>query len=169
MLGKPTKGIIVNFKLLITVFVACFISACASTRHTLNTIENEEIVKFQNIWKKGEFITSNYKNVISSSRSKSESDELWVIEPIPNKSLVRIRSKNNPHHYLHIENGELELGLIEKGWLSAQWAIINHGSYSRIKNAWKVNNYINIEHNGLQASPIKDGWHSAMWNIEVLN
>jgi len=158
---------IMHFKYLITALVICFISACSTTSHFANTVEKEETVKFQNKWKKGEFIVSNYKDVTTSSKPVSEIQELWIIEPVENKSLVRIRSMKDESLYLHVENGVLELGEIKKGWWSAQWAIINHGNFVRIKNAWKINHYLNIENGQLESSPVKDGWHSAMWHIEV--
>jgi hypothetical protein len=52
-------------------------------------------------------------------------ESLWAIEPVPGTEYVEIKNKSTGT-YLHIQNGKLELGPREPGWLSSQWILTDN-------------------------------------------
>jgi len=60
----------------------------------------------------------------------------WVLEPVPDELLLRIRNREQ-NTYLHTQEGVLELSDIEPDWLSAMWQIepVEGTLFVRIRNA----------------------------------
>lgn len=83
---------------------------------------------------------------------------------------VRIRNKWKDNQFVHIQEGSIKCGSIEKGWWSAQWIIekVDENHY-RIKNRWKSDRYIHIEKGILECSSIEEGWWSAQWTFQPLS
>jgi hypothetical protein len=75
--------------------------------------------------------------------------------------------------YLHIQNGTLDFGKIEKGWNSAMWVfepVDGLVNTFRIKNLWKPTLYLNNEKvsetNGVECTISTDSFNSSYWILE---
>ncbi len=79
----------------------------------------------------------------------------------------RIQNNWYPNTYIHNENGKIEIGTIQPGWLSAQWRIVPaHSGMVRIQNLWHTDQYLHIQNGQLEVSTIDNNWASALWKLE---
>lgn len=61
------------------------------------------------------------QNELSSDITDKEAvGNLWILEKLPDGDHVRIKSAQQPNHYIHIERG-LSCGPMESHWHSAMW------------------------------------------------
>ena len=79
-----------------------------------------------------------------------------------------------PDQYIHLENGRLEAGPVNPGWLSARWRIDtvagpDNRKVHHIRNASKPELYLHVERGQLECGPIQPGWHSALWEFEPID
>lgn len=98
----------------------------------------------------------------------------WVFLPVNGlKNTYQIRHKQTGN-FLHIEKGFLDFGIIQNGWLSAQWILeplpnIGENVY-RIKNRLKPTLYLNNEKvaksNGIECTVSNPNFLSSRWYLE---
>ncbi len=62
---------------------------------------------------------------LAAGFASSWDESLWAIEQVPGTEYVEIKNKSTGT-YLHIQNGKLELGPREPGWLSSQWILTDN-------------------------------------------
>jgi len=97
-------------------------------------------------------------------------DSQWILEPVG--KYVRIKDSFF-NHYLHTENGRLELGPMQPNWQSALWELeqVPNEPYFRIRNNWmqgKKDHYLHRENGRLELGPIQAGAWSSQWAKEYV-
>jgi hypothetical protein len=109
---------------------------------------------------KGTYLAREGNGVSLSSATNNLTT--WTLERVNNTDFYHL--KHGMNHYLHLENGRPEVGVIQSGWWSAQWSLesVGEGSYVRIKNRWN-GTYLHTERGSLEAGTIQKGWWSAQW------
>ncbi|MEM9929576.1 MAG: thiol-activated cytolysin family protein [Bacteroidota bacterium] len=143
---------------LLTLFTFLLLSVATATA--------QEAVALQNKWQKfggGKNIylaVSGNKGTTVSGTTPSTGMG-WIL--IRKGDFYQIQSQSNPNHYLHLERGPVEVGPIQPGWWSAQWAFEPAGNGFRIRNRWRKNQYLHIQNPQLTAGAMQPNWWSAIW------
>lgn len=142
--------------------------ADAASGASMATVNLSNSYTFKNAWKGG-FITA--AGDASYMRPNAEPDGLshWRYEPVTAEWGL-LRNVANPNIALHIEYGQLEAGVVDPGWVSAQWKLYrtqhNGASVVRIPNRWKPELHLHYEFGVLASGPISDQWSSAHWSTQ---
>jgi len=97
----------------------------------------------------------------------------WTFEPTGDNNTYRIKHTDSGN-YLNIENGTLDYGEIQEGWLSAQWVIEPVKGCApncyRIRSVWKPTLYLNNEKvsktNGVECTTSSPNFHSSYWILD---
>ena len=73
---------------------------------------------------------------VAASIDVSALNAQWVLEPVPDEPLVRIRNREQ-NTYLHTQQGVLELSDVDPFWVSAMWQVepVEGTTVARIRNA----------------------------------
>jgi|JI91814CRNA_FD_contig_31_2776081_length_564_multi_5_in_0_out_0_1 hypothetical protein len=132
----------------------------------------------KNYWTNGYLFGGQDFGCMVNENGQPDADaNAWTFEPLGKgwegqKSTFRLKHTATGL-YLHIQNGKLELGKIQKGWHSAMWVFEELEGLTatfRIKNFWKPTLYLNNEKvsktNGVECTVSKDSFNSSYWVIE---
>lgn len=93
----------------------------------------------------------------------------WRIEAFERPSIFRIRSHDNPEHFLHTEQLPVRSGTIEEGWWSAQWKIVPEGEYVTIRNRHSADPYLYMKNGELQLGTKDTADLTIHWEVEQVD
>lgn len=90
-----------------------------------------------------------------------------AVAPAPaTDSFQRIQNVWHKDHYIHNQNGVIEVGPAPPNWWSAQWKLVPaHSGWVRIQNRWYPDRYIHNQNGKLEIGPIQSNWASALWKL----
>jgi len=128
-------------------------------------------VQFRNRWKPDQVLF--VKDARLNVGCVEDESAWWRLVEWPGRTgCIRVQSILWSDYYLHIESGELVVGLAEPGWDSALWRLEQvelAGSVTgcvRLQSCRAVPQFLHIEQGGVEVGPVEDKWESAQWKLE---